>query len=217
MAMRGCWLMEVEELNAMRRSEEAAVKAFVTRCEDRLILKYANEPSVYQRRTVLVGTVNPQADGFLRGVRDDEDSRYLPVTVGKIDVEGVAAIRDQLFAEAKERILSGIPWWEQDALARDNVHDARRARQESNIYESAIREWLPLRATAEYTTIAEVMERALDITQKERWSSKSLQMQVAAALKSCGWRRVVKFIQGKTARVWIEEEKENQLDRDIPF
>jgi predicted P-loop ATPase len=33
------------------------------------------------------------------------------VVCGRIDVDGLAGVRDQLWAEAKVRFESGCPWW----------------------------------------------------------------------------------------------------------
>jgi predicted P-loop ATPase len=220
LTIRGCWVMEIEELNAMRRSEEAAVKAFVTRREDRVILKYANEATVYPRRTILIGTVNPGADGYLRGATGHDDTRYLPVKVTAVDTKGLQKARDQLLAEAKYLIGEGFAWWETPDLADKQLISERESRRETNVFHEIIQKWLIRPQTVDdmndhagYVTLAEVMTKALGIEEKERLGNKSTQMQVAAVLRACGWTRKVIRDGEITVRAWVKPGAE----QDVPF
>jgi putative DNA primase/helicase len=45
-------------------------------------------------------------------LRDETGGRrFWPVVYGQIDVDGLAGVRDQLWAEAKVRFESGCAWW----------------------------------------------------------------------------------------------------------
>ena len=57
-ALRGVWLMEVSELEAMRRSEVAAVKAFLSKTADRYRAAYGRYVNEYPRQCVMFGTTN---------------------------------------------------------------------------------------------------------------------------------------------------------------
>lgn len=204
--LRGCWVVEVEELNAMRKSEDAAVKAFVTRIQDRITLKYANEPTTYPRRTVLIGTVNPSAEGYLRGLNPADDTRYLPIAVGVVDAEGLALTRDQLFAEARALLDAGYAWWKAPEDVSQSLITEREERREGNIYDKVVSEWL--RNTVEhdsldYVTLQEVMVKALGIEEKERWAHRPLQMQVAQAIRLAGWTRILRRKGKEVFRAWI--------------
>lgn len=55
------WLVELGEIDgSMRKSDEAQLKAFITRDEDTMRRPYARKESTYRRRTVFFGSVNPR-------------------------------------------------------------------------------------------------------------------------------------------------------------
>ena len=94
--MRGIWLGEVAELAGQRRNEVESIKAFISRREERARLAYGRTPSVVPRQFILVATTNDLA--YLKDTSGGR--RFLPVTVGRIDLEGLARDRDMLLAEA---------------------------------------------------------------------------------------------------------------------
>jgi predicted P-loop ATPase len=96
-AIQGYWLIEVEELAVMRKSDVDSLKAFITRQTDKARFAYAKEAKTYQRQCVFVGTTND--DEYL--LDSTGNRRFLPIEVGVIDLAGVAVVRDQLWAEAK--------------------------------------------------------------------------------------------------------------------
>lgn len=56
------WLVELGELDAtFRKADIAALKAFITRDQDELFLRYSRAASTYPRRTAFMATVNEQA------------------------------------------------------------------------------------------------------------------------------------------------------------
>ncbi len=95
-AMQGYWLIEVEELAVMRKSDVDSLKAFITRQTDKARFAYAKEAKTYHRQCVFVGTTND--DEYL--LDSTGNRRFLPIEVGVIDLAGVKVIRDQLWAEA---------------------------------------------------------------------------------------------------------------------
>jgi predicted P-loop ATPase len=67
--------------------------------EDVYIPKFSNFEVVHQCRAVFIGTVNPEGDNtYLRG--QTGNTRYLPIGVRDINMEGFEQVRTQLFAEA---------------------------------------------------------------------------------------------------------------------
>jgi len=95
-AIQGYWMVEVEELAVMRKSDVDSLKAFITRQTDKARFAYAKEAKTYHRQCVFVGTTND--DEYL--LDSTGNRRFLPVEVGVIDLAGVKVIRDQLWAEA---------------------------------------------------------------------------------------------------------------------
>ena len=60
-ALRGVWIMEISELEAMRRSDVTAVKAFLSKTADRYRAAYGRYVNEYPRQCVMFGTTNSNA------------------------------------------------------------------------------------------------------------------------------------------------------------
>lgn len=106
--MQGRWWCEMAEMEQLRKVDEDALKAFITRKTDRVRLAYGRSTGEYPRQSIFVATKNPGPDGTY--LKDNTGNRrWWPVrcepkmnTLGQIDFKGLAAVRDQLFAEAME-------------------------------------------------------------------------------------------------------------------
>ncbi|KQZ19466.1 hypothetical protein ASD50_08335 [Mesorhizobium sp. Root552] len=115
MALRGRWIVELPELSAMRRSDVEAVKAFLSRNEERYRPPYDRAEVSEPRRCVFAGTTN-RTDYLL----DDTGARrFWPVRVTRADTDSVANDRDQLWAEAVVAYRAEEPWWPSDDMARE--------------------------------------------------------------------------------------------------
>lgn len=95
-ALRGKWIVEVEELSAMKRADVEAFKAFLSRQCDRARLAYERTTRDYPRQCVFIGTTN--SSDYLRDSTGNR--RFLPVSTPKILPNALAEVRDQLWAEA---------------------------------------------------------------------------------------------------------------------
>lgn len=96
LSLQGVWLVEFSELEAMSKSESTAIKAFVTSMEDRFRPPYGSRMVKMPRRAVLAGTTN--SDQFLKDATGER--RFWPVHVTEVEVDTLASMRAQLFAEA---------------------------------------------------------------------------------------------------------------------
>lgn len=131
--LRGKWLIEIAELDAMSKAEATKTKSFLSTRHDNYRVPYARITQDFPRSCVFAGTTNEStylADST--GAR-----RFWPVRVnGAIDLENLAAARDQLWAEATTLYQAAEQWHltdyevqlasEQQALrlARDPWDDA---------------------------------------------------------------------------------------------
>lgn len=121
--LRGRWIIEVGELEAMRK-EVDAIKAFITRQVETFRPAYGREEVSEPRRCVFAGTTNK--DDWQRD--ETGGRRFWPVKVGVIDVPAIERDRDQLWAEAVALYRSGECWWLEGEVAEQAKAEAAERR-----------------------------------------------------------------------------------------
>jgi predicted P-loop ATPase len=196
--LNGKWLIEIAELSALDKAEAAALKAFVTRAEERYRPSYGRKEVIEPRQCVFIGTTNKAA--YLRD--ETGGRRFWPVKVGIIDTEALARDRDQLFAEAVHLYRRGTRWWPDQAFEIEHIHPQQEARYEADAWEQAISEWLQSRSTHEQrepVTVLAIARQALFIETPRIGTSD--QRRIAAALERMGWRRGERTMHG---RPWVK-------------
>lgn len=113
--MSGKLVIELSELAGLRTKEREAIKAIITRRDDEWVAKYQERSKKHPRRFVFAATTNENE--FL----DDPsgERRWLPFTVGAVDVAAIARDREQLWAEGVARFKRhGVEWQSANDLAR---------------------------------------------------------------------------------------------------
>lgn len=198
MILKGVWLAELDEMGAITRSRLERVKSFISEQHDHFIPKYANDPVHAPRRCVLIATTN--RDNYL--IDDTGDTRWFPVLVTKADVAKLAKQRDQLLAEGLDWYRRHeSDWWVIPPDVMGMLKPIREDRQQVNVYEERIAQWLYENAKEE-THWTEIASECLELDYSQ-WRDKSLQMQVMSALSRLGWTK------GKRRR--LKDEKKKQL------
>jgi predicted P-loop ATPase len=206
MLMKGAWVVELSEMDVLLRTEESRVKSFITMCNDEYVPKYANDPVKLARRTILVGTINPEGDGSY--LRDQTGStRYYPGRVGNIALADLEVCRDQLFAEALAWFRAHpATWWQMPDEARDELELTREARRKEGVYEGPrLREWLD-RVQAGTTEVVapfhteDALRYCFNIP-PERWTA-SMKDQVGKAIGKFGWYVKSSRARGSVQRLW---------------
>jgi len=178
--LAGTWVLELAELDSISRSDVAKIKAFISRTTDRFRPPYGRRVMEFPRQCVFAGTVN-----LSEYLRDETGGRrFWPIHCTKIDIAGLTDIRDQLWAEARDRYLAGDPWWLDTADLDADAHDAQRDRYQADAWEEPIREWLGSR---DDVSVGEVLRGAVDLP-TDRWSQTDMN-RVARCLRALGWRR----------------------------
>ncbi len=202
--MRGIWIIEIAELDAIGRAEVSRIKAFLTRTVDRYRPPYGRYVVEVPRECVFAGSVNP--DSYLRD--ETGNRRFWPVRCGSIDLDALRRDRDQLWAEAVVRFRDGAIWWLDDPALIADATAEQDARYQSDAWDPLIERWLvyerrrvnrgygyddwveeETKRAAPITdvSVGEILEQAIRI-EPGRWN-KSDQMRVGAYLKANHWRR----------------------------
>ena len=200
--MRGALLGEIEELRGLRGRSAEANKAWVTRRVEKWTPKYRENSVLLPRRLMFVGTTN---DGqFLDNSTGSR--RWLPVVVGSASTpDKLAAVRDQLWAEARERfkVIGEVDWRGAYELAEDN----RGEHVIEDAWQSRVADWLDGDSATElgYTagvTISAIFELALGRSADR--INRSDQDRMADVLRALNYTNVVRKVRGRNKRVWVE-------------
>ncbi|MDI4665563.1 virulence-associated E family protein [Xanthobacter autotrophicus] len=176
--LRGKWLIEVAEMSAISRAEDAALKAFLTRPVERFRPPYGRVEITLPRQCVFIGTTNKAT--YLRD--ETGGRRYWPVKVGKIDPDALARDRDQLLAEALHLYREGRPWWPKAEFERECIQPEQDERYEADAWEGPIGSWLVGKQRA---TVSEVATYALFIETGRIGTSD--QRRITVCLGRLGW------------------------------
>jgi predicted P-loop ATPase len=179
--VRGKWLLEIPELSAMGRAEDAALKAFISRPTERYRPSYGRAEVIEPRQCVFVGTTNKAT--YLRD--ETGGRRFWPVKVGMIDTDALAHDRDQLFAEAVVRFHAGARWWPDGTFEAKHIVPEQEARFESDAWEENIKKHL---LSKDRVTVGEIAKNALHIETARVGTAD--QRRIGAVLYSLGWRPI---------------------------
>ena len=101
-AIQGHWLVEVEELAVMSKSDVESIKAFVSRTTDKARFAYARESREYRRQCIFIGTTN-DAEYLLDSTGN---RRFIPVEVSSVALAELRRDRDQIWAQAVQLWLA---------------------------------------------------------------------------------------------------------------
>lgn len=185
--LQGSWCVEVAELNKMSKADVGDVKQFLSRVEDKYRPPYERMPIKVRRRVVLWGTVNPEEGvGYLKDQTGNR--RFYPIVCGAIDLPGLLAARDQLWAEAADAYRRGEKWFLTGELA-EIAKEEQEKRREASPWEVTIQTWL-MDQSRDEVTIAEIMSKCLSIPAERQ--TVTLSRQAGAALRALKWTAVVK-------------------------
>jgi putative DNA primase/helicase len=203
--MRGVWIIEIAELDAIGRADVSRIKAFLTRTADRYRPPYERYVVTVPRQCIFAGSVNP--DTYLRD--ETGNRRFWPLRCGEIDLEGLRRDRDQLWAEAVARFNAGAAWWLEDRELITLAGAAQEARYQSDAWDARIERWLifekrrvnvgfagyedwqdqhvPRPKPLDDVSVCEVLEQALGI-EPAKWT-KGDQMRIGSFFKAKKWVR----------------------------
>lgn len=138
--LQGYWLLELSELNGMKKVDVEIVKSFISRTDDKYRAAYGTVVESHPRQCIIVGSTN-STGGFLRDITGNR--RFWPVQVSGIstckpwelsDIEQIWAEVIFKYNEGEELILTG----KEAELAYNEQQDA----MENDDREGLVREFL---------------------------------------------------------------------------
>lgn len=196
-ALRGRWVIELAELAGMSKTESDRLKAFFSSPTDSYRPPYGRELVSVPRTCVFAGTVNPAE--YLHD--DTGNRRYWPVKVGIIDVEGLAADRDQIWAEAvhvfKDWAMRGAPlseclWWP-SLQDRAILEPEQESRVLDDIWHEQIAQWLQSEQARKllerygHITTGMIIEQGLRLKVSD--SGRPEQTRVGVVMRKLKWKK----------------------------
>lgn len=179
--LRGKWIVELSELDAMRKAESSTIKRFVSQRIDNYRPSYGRSTIDFPRQCVFIGSTNHQ--DYLQD--ETGGRRFWPVKCGDfIDLGALKRDRDQIWAEAVELHRAGERWWpETDAeIALCGVEQDER--QAEDPWTGRVAAFV---AEGGSVTVAEILNEALgvEVSRMDRTAYR----RVGAILRNLGWVR----------------------------
>ena len=124
--LQGYWVLEIAEMNGIKKVDVETVKSFITRVDDKFRQAYGTVVESHPRTNIIVGSANSES-GFLRDITGNR--RFWPVNVnacGKYHPWELTEV-DQVWAEAIERYRAG----EELYLKGEAASQAYKAQQDA--------------------------------------------------------------------------------------
>lgn len=193
LVMNGNILLEIAELHAFSKSDVTKIKQVLSCQDDRYRAPYDKGPENHPRMSVFVGTTNES-----HWMRDHTGGRrFWPIRCRNIDLAGIKAEREQLFAEAVVRFKAGEDWY---VTPKDMTLEEQEARREVDEWQDRIEDYITRLGNHGYCTLLQVAEDALKFDIKN--IDLRVQRRVASILTVLGWEKSTKRLDGETKRVW---------------
>jgi predicted P-loop ATPase len=207
MQIGNAWIVELAELDSVRRAHISAIKAFISRKTDKFRKPFGRYIIEQPRQCIMAGTVNPSTEYL-----SDETGgvRFWPVSCTAIDIDALRADRDQLWAEARTRYQAGEKWWIDVAEVASAAREEQESRYAADSWEGNIRSWLAANPSIKSTTTSEILKSVFDLTIAEH--DRARQMRVGIILqRRLLWRKVRTRVDGEREYVF-ERPTTPQLD-----
>ena len=196
-ALEGAWVYELAELDAMRKADARALKAFVSSPTDSYRPAYGRNSIDVPRTAVFIGTTNDAE--FL--VDATGSRRFWVVEVGQCDPEALERDRAQLWAEALEAYRGGEQW-HLDAEAEGERAVQAEQYEITDSWDGPIGKWLNERRGS--VTLDEVWQSALS---NDRINSQRVDdMRIGKILRAHGWEKSRETLHGRRVTLWRRVE-----------
>ncbi len=183
--IQGRWLYEIAELDAFSRADVTRIKNFISSPVDRFRAPYERAPRDFLRSTVFAGTTNQ--DEYFKDPTGN--TRYWPLRAEEsdsINLDGLSAARDQLFAEAVALFQRGERWHptREDQIRLFEPQQA--SREIIDPWESLIYEYLN-KSTFQRCTTTEVLTECMKVEAGKIDGTRQMATRIGIAMKRVGW------------------------------
>lgn len=196
-SIQGRWVAEIAELAALNKADNLDAKKFITETVDRFRPVHGKHTVDRPRQCVIIGTTNDKT--YLKDPTGNR--RYWPVPCTKINFDGLAAARDQLWAEAFHRFRAGEHWWLENEQELRDASTAQSDRLEDDPWAAALDKVLAepeMKLRGFVTTTG--MLHSLNVTIDRQ--NKASEMRVAAHLAKRGMIKTKKRVDGFPQWIW---------------
>lgn len=211
--LQGRWIVELAEMEVVRRVDEEALKAFISRKTDMARLAYGRTVGEFPRQSIFIATKNPRADGTY--LKDDTGNRrWWPVRcepthgLGQMDFRGLKDARDQLFAEAMARMKTapGEKLYMETAELKTAARDEAAQRHAEHEWTESIASWIERcdekpETRRDFLTARDVFVDALDGS--DRLLDRKSAMAIAQVMRALGWTTGYKRVSHRFCRGYL--------------
>jgi predicted P-loop ATPase len=195
--LQGVMIYEISEMDSFSRGEASAVKAFISSTEDRFRAPYERMPTTHLRQTAFAGTVN--AAEYLKDWTGN--TRFNPLSIGnRVDLDGLAKMRDQLWAEAIVLYRQGERAYPTPEQERDLFKPEQDKRMIVHPWQEMIADYVA--GIARAVSTKEIMHDALKIDLSRVNPQGSEAQRVGQILNSLGYTKGQRSIVGRREWVW---------------
>lgn len=201
MNVRGIWVVELAELDALSKADEKTAKRFISQQFERFRLPYGRRVAKFDRQCVFIGTTE-RSDWM----RSETGRRFWPVATRHIDYEAVARDRDLLWAEALHCFRAGERWHLAGAEEIEEATTEQRKRYAEDIWRdevikisekhTMIEDWIP--------TSVIVKEMGIPFSQQDDRT----RHRIGSILRTEGWEKVQRRVGGRAERGYRKAEEE---------
>jgi predicted P-loop ATPase len=133
-------VVEIAELAAVGRSSLEKFKSFMTQCSDTYVPKWGRHAVTRPRWCTFILTVNPDGSGYL--VDSTGQRRLWPIAIRTLKAAELRENRENLFAEALDRLNKGAAWWPEGEAEWAQLKDEQDEREVEDPWQPIIAAWL---------------------------------------------------------------------------
>lgn len=199
MAIRGVWIVELGELDALSRADERTAKRFISEQFQYLRLPYGRRVQRFERQCVFIGTTE-RSDWM----RSETGRRFWPVLCRTIDFQGVARDRNLLLSEALHAFRAGESWHLAGSEEIEEATTEQRKRYSEDIWRDKVLEIAVELAFENWVPVSRIIEKlGVPVSQQNDQTSR----RIGAILRFEGWTRKQRRV-SSGARAWGYEEPE---------